>query len=94
VWGDRLVWGDNTNSIVWGDRLVWGERLVWGDRLVRDEGTWTVLNGDRLVWGDTSPNVNDLRIVWGDLEQVTGLQSLVAWSPGVPDAPYTSADPY
>jgi hypothetical protein len=38
--------------------------------------------------------VNDQHLVWGDLKQIFGLQSLGAWAPGVPDLPYGPSDPY
>jgi serine protease AprX len=94
IWGDRINWNDNATSVVWSDRTLWGDRIVWGDRFVSGPDSRTWLNDEQIIWGDTSSNVNDLQIIWGDLRQVAELWGLTAWSPSVPDVPYTPRDPF
>lgn len=94
IWGDNINWNDNATSVVWSDRTLWGDRIVWGDRFVSGPDSRTWLNGEQIIWGDTSSNVNDLQIIWGDLGQIAELWGLTAWSPSVPDVPYTRHDPF
>ena len=77
---------------MWGNQILWGDTFVWGDHVVVEGQTHTVLNGDQVVWRGSG--LNGQQILWGDVSLLDGVGGLTAWSPFVPDLPFTKNDPY
>ena len=78
IWGDRPInWNDNATSVVWSDRTLWGNRIVWAIACCGSgQQDWS--DGEQIIWGDTSSNINDLQIIWGDPGQIAELWGLTA----------------